>query len=227
MLLIVGIVAVLALAFVPQWWVRTVFSAHQEDREEYPGSGGELARHMIESLKIENASVIESDSDNHFDPENKVVALTAMNLKGKSLTAVTIAAHEIGHLIQLEQGNIWLSLRTALVKLTQNIQRTGAIALFLMPFAGLLTRSPLVMIAMLGVGLAGVVLNVIVHLVTLPMELDASFGKALPLLVEGGFVDKKDEPNVRKILWAAAFTYLASALSSLLNLANWLRILRR
>jgi Zn-dependent membrane protease YugP len=66
-----------------------------------------------------------------------------------------------------------------------------------------------------------------VHLVTLPVEIDASFGKALPVLTEGNYIQPQDEAAVRRILRAAALTYVAGSLASLLNLARWLAFLRR
>jgi hypothetical protein len=76
----------------------------------------------------------------------------------------------------------------------------------------------------MGIGLLGI--RVVVHLVTLPVEIDASFGKALPILKEGGYIGEDDMPAARSVLKAAAFTYVAGALMSLLNLAQWLRVLR-
>jgi len=69
-------------------------------------------------------------------------------------------------------------------------------------------------------------LATIVHLVTLPVEIDASFGKALPVLIEGEYIQPEDEVAVRRILRAAALTYVAASLASLLNLWRWFRILR-
>ncbi len=227
MTLAIVVLLILGLILLPQWWVKRVFALYQSDRDDFPGTGGQFASHILELYEIEKARIDVSTTANHFDPESKTVALTPETFNGKSLTAVTIAAHEIGHLIQLEEGNPWLSLRTRLVMLTQRLERLGMIAIFFVPFAGLLTRSPLVVFGLTAIGLSGMLVRVLVHLVTLPMELDASFGKALPILVKGEFISKEDEPGARRILWAAALTYLSSALSSLLSLANWLRVLRR
>jgi hypothetical protein len=77
------------------------------------------------------------------------------------------------------------------------------------------------------IGLASMGIATLVHLVTLPVEFDASFGKALPILKQGQYVEPGDEAAVRRVLRAAAFTYVAGSLASLLNLARWLAFLRR
>ena len=70
-------------------------------------------------------------------------------------------------------------------------------------------------------------IGTLVHLVTLPVELDASFGKALPVLAKGGYLHDGDLPHARRILKAAALTYVAGSLASLLNLGRWIAVLRR
>ncbi|MCP4756547.1 MAG: zinc metallopeptidase [Proteobacteria bacterium] len=215
------------LLILPQWWVKKVFLEFGRDREDFPGTAGQFAEHLVERFEWRGVSVTTADNLSHFDPEKKVVVLSPQFYGGKSLTAITVAAHEIGHLIQLEQGNRWLSLRSQLIEWAARLDKIGVVAMFLMPLGAALTRSPLVMLLLMGSGFAGMLINVLAHLVTLPVELDASFGKALPLLIEGGYIGKEDEPGARRILTAAALTYLATALSGLLNLARWLRVLRR
>lgn len=227
MVLIVAGVLFLGLIILPQFWVKKVFSDFHVERNDFPGTAGQFAEHIIEKFSVGNAMVKLSDNVNHFDPESRAVALVPEYYHSKSLTALTVAAHEVGHLIQADQGNVWLRSRTRLILLSQKLERLGAVALLIMPFGTVLTRSPVVMVLLTGVGLSGMLMRVVVHLITLPMELDASFGKALPLLKAGDFINEEDEPKVRRILWAAALTYVSSALSSLLSLANWLRILRR
>jgi len=80
---------------------------------------------------------------------------------------------------------------------------------------------------MAAIGLGSMATATLVHLVTLPVELDASFGKALPILKSGHYIEPEDEVAVTRVLRAAALTYVASSLASLLNLARWLALLRR
>ena len=75
-------------------------------------------------------------------------------------------------------------------------------------------------------GVALLAIRIAVHVVTLPVELDASFGKALPVLTRGRYLGAGDLPAARSVLKAAAFTYVAAALASLIDVARWLRVLR-
>ena len=95
------------------------------------------------------------------------------------------------------------------------------------PVLSVLTRAPQTGALMLLIGVAAMSLGTLVHLVTLPVELDASFGKALPILEEGNYLQDGDLPHARRILKAAALTYVAGSLASLLNLGRWLAVLRR
>ena len=140
---------------------------------------------------------------------------------------MAVATHEVGHAIQHQRGEPKLALRHRLVTLAQTTQQLGAGAMFLLPVAMAITRAPSAGLVMAAIGLGSMASATLVHLVTLPVEIDASFGKALPILTAGHYIQPEDEAAVRRVLRAAAFTYVASSLASLLNLARWLAFLRR
>nr|MDJ0982694.1 zinc metallopeptidase [Kiloniellales bacterium] len=94
------------------------------------------------------------------------------------------------------------------------------------PFWGLISRSPLMTLGVIGIGVLSMASTVVVHLATLPVEFNASFARALPILDRGGYLPKRDLPAARRILRAAALTYVAGSLASLLNLWQWIRYLR-
>lgn len=94
------------------------------------------------------------------------------------------------------------------------------------PVLAILARTPVAFAGLVGLGLALLSVRVVVNLITLPVEFDASFRKALPILREGAYLDQNDLPAATSVLRAAAFTYVASALVSLVNLARWIRVLR-
>ena len=104
--------------------------------------------------------------------------------------------------------------------------RVASVFFIAAPVLAVLLRTPAAMFGMAVIGIGLLAVRVLVHLVTLPVEYDASFNKALPILREGGYLAEDDIAGARSVLKAAAFTYVAAALTSLLNLARWIRVLR-
>jgi Zn-dependent membrane protease YugP len=222
------IVVLVLLVFGPQWWARYTFRRYAGPLPRIPGTGGELARHLLDRFGLPDVPVEKTgEGGDHYDPEHRVVRLGPDNYDNNSLTAVAVAAHEVGHAIQHQRNDPKLALRHRLVRLAQRTQQLGAAAMFLLPVAMAITRAPSAGLLMAGIGLGSMAMATLVHLVTLPVEIDASFGKALPVLVEGNYIQPRDEAAVRRILRAAALTYVAGSLASLLNLARWLAFLRR
>jgi len=202
-------------------------SRYSSPENRYDGTGGELARHLLDSNDLQQVKVEETDKGDHYDPTEKVVRLTADKFNGRSLTAVTVAAHEVGHALQDASGYAPLKIRSQLITLTRPIERLGAGILMAAPFIGILTRAPLVSLLMIIGGFMSLGATTLVHFVTLPTELDASFKRALPLLERGNVLKPVDVPHARRLLKAAALTYLSASLASLLNIARWWALLRR
>jgi Zn-dependent membrane protease YugP len=225
--LLLPFIFIFALVFGPGWWVRNVMSRYASPEDRYDGTGGELARYLLDSKNLQNVKVEETPKGDHYDPVEKVIRLTPKNLNGRSLTAVTVAAHEVGHAIQDAVGFAPLKIRTQLILLTRPVERLGAGILMAAPLIGLLTRAPLVSLLMVLGGFMSLGATSLVHMVTLPTELDASFKRALPLLENGNILKPVDLPHARRLLTAAALTYLAASLASLLNIARWWTLLRR
>jgi Zn-dependent membrane protease YugP len=222
------ILFLLLLVFGPQWWAQYTFRRYAEVLPRIPGTGGELARHLLDQFGMPDVPVEKAEKGgDHYDPEVRAVRLSPDNYDHNSLTAVAVAAHEVGHAIQHQRNEPKLALRHRLVKLAQTTQQLGAGAMFLLPVALAITRAPSAGLVMAAIGLGSMATATLVHLVTLPVEIDASFGKALPVLMAGHYIQPEDETAVRRVLRAAAFTYVASSLASLLNLARWLAFLRR
>ncbi|EDQ32372.1 putative Zn-dependent protease [Hoeflea phototrophica DFL-43] len=223
---ILGVLLVLGLVYAPQFWVGHTMRRHSEDRPDFPGTGGEMAQHLVERFGLKGVGVEATDAGDHYDPEARVVRLSQLNYKGSSLTAVAVAAHEVGHALQHHRGERGLALRQSLVGVAMVTDKIASVFFIAAPVLAIALRTPGAMLGMavIGIGLLGV--RVLVHLVTLPVEYDASFNKALPILREGGYLAEDDIAGARSVLKAAAFTYVAAALTSLLNLARWIRVLR-
>ena len=228
MYIILILIVLLGLIFGPQWWAQHTFRRYAAPREDIPGNGAELARHLLQQLNMDQVKVEQTEADNdHYDPTDKAVRLSPRNYNDRSLTAITVAAHEVGHAIQDHRNEPMHALRGKLVGMAGRIQQLGAGVLILMPIIALITRSPMIGLLTVLAGMASMGVATIVHLVTLPVEMDASFNKALPILFKGNYIEEKDRPAARRILKAAALTYVAASLASLLNLWRWIAILRR
>lgn len=226
MLVAIAVALLLAAVVLPQFWVRHTISRHSDDRPDLPGTGGELARHLLNRYDLPNVGVEITETGDHYDPEAKMVRLLPQHHDGRSLAAVAIAAHEVSHALQDAGNERMLALRQRLARLVMVTDRMAGIVFLAAPILGALLRAPTAIFALVAIGVALLAVRVVVNLVTLPVELDASFGKALPILKDGDYVDEKDLTPVRSVLRAAAFTYVASALISLINLARWIRLLR-
>jgi uncharacterized protein len=227
MLIVLFLLLLLAAIFLPGWWVRQVMRQHHEPADRYPGTGAELIHHLAGRLGLDDLRVEMTDSGHdHYDPDQTTIRLGPENHDGRSLTAITVAAHELGHAIQHADGMALFHWRQRLVRLIQPAQRLGVMLLMAGPFLALILRMPALMFWVMGAGLVMMLLLAVVHLITLPVETDASFGRALPLLEHGDYLQAEDREPARRILRAAALTYVAQSLATLLNLGLWLRILR-
>jgi len=224
--LIIGLL-LLGIVFAPGIWVQRVLSKYSLPADRYSGSGAQLARFLLDKYGMHSVKVEETKEGDHYDPSTKTVRLTAEKYSGQSLTAITVAAHEVGHALQDHEGYKPLRYRSNLVRATQKFEKLGAAVLMISPFMGAITRAPGLGIIMFLGGMMTLGTSTLVHLVTLPTEIDASFNRALPMLEENDILKKADKRHARRLLKAAAFTYVSASLMSLLNIARWFAILRR
>ena len=221
------ILLILVLVFGPGIWVKRVLARYSEPADRYSGTGAELARHLLDVHGLDTVQVESTEAGDHYDPDAKAVRLAPERFDGRSLTAITVAAHEVGHALQDHENYTPLRLRSRLVKAMRGVERVGAGVLIVSPFLGALTRVPAIGLITFAAGLLTLGSAALVHFVTLPTEFDASFARALPMLDKHNVLKPVDRPHAKKLLRAAALTYVAASLMSLLNVARWLAILRR
>ncbi|WP_375749266.1 zinc metallopeptidase [Vibrio sp. HN007] len=226
---IVILLIIAMFVFLPGLWVKHVMEKYRQPADRYrnQGSGGELARHLLDQFDLGDVEVEETTIGDHYDPVAKAVRLTPDNYSGYSLTAVTVAAHEVGHAIQDSRGESLFLARQKLVKAAVVGERIAGMMLVAAPVVLMLTRLPQAGALMIVIGILSIALGTLVHLFTLPVEFDASYGKALPILKKGNYLHDGDLKHAEKILKAAALTYVAASLTSLLNLGRWIAVLRR
>jgi Zn-dependent membrane protease YugP len=217
---------VLAVVFGPQWWIRHVLARHGDERPDFPGTGAELARHLLDEAGLTQIKVERTEIGDHYDPLAHAVRLLPQHHDGRSVSAVAVAAHEVSHALQHARGERAFALRFALVSRLTWIDRIASGILLLAPVVFIAVKLPILLVVQLVAGFLLLIIRIVVHVATLPVEFDASFAKALPVLERGGYLSSSDLPAARNVLRAAAWTYVAAALATLLDVARWLRMLR-
>lgn len=223
-LVALGAALLFCLVFGPQWWVRRAMQRHATERPDLPGTGGELARHLLDQARLEHVPVEVAPAD-HFDPVANVVRLSPQNHDGRSITAVAVAAHEVSHALQHAAGDRLLAARVRFAPVVQGFEFAAAVVTMTAPLMLAILKSPVLLALQVGVGIALLGARLVFHLLTLPVELDASFRRALPILETGRFLEADDMLGARTVLRAAALTYVASSLVSLVNIARFRRLL--
>ncbi len=226
MIWILLLLALLAIVFGPALWAKWVLAAYGDERAYFPGTAGELARHLLDEADLVAVQVEATDQGDHYDPANKAVRLGRKNHDSRSLSAVVTAAHEVGHALQDRDGYGPLRTRTRLIGATHGIQRIGSGIIMGTILITAFVRSPGLALLGVGAGILTLAISVVIHLVTLPVEFDASFNRAMPILDREGYIPKADLPAAKRILTACALTYVAASLVNLLNLWRWIRYLR-
>ena len=225
--LLILIVMVLVVLLGPGLWIKAVMRRYAQPENRYEMTGAEVARRLLDANELHDVKVEVTGAGDHYDPMEKAVRLGEDHYKKGSLAAVTIAAHEVGHAIQDAQAYPALKWRTRLVRILGPVEKLGAGVLMATPLIIALTRHPVAGLLTFTGGFLALGSGVVIHLLTLPSEFDASFNRALPMLEKHGLLFKSDARHARKLLRAAAMTYVAASLMSLLNVARWWAILRR
>ena len=227
MLVVIFLVFLLAIFIGPSLWVKYVLKKHSRELEKMPGTGGELAEHLLSQYALGHVKVnrLEDDSD-HYNPQENTVNLGPRAYSGKSLTAVATAAHEVGHAIQFNRNEPVSFLRKRYLSKAIALRQVGVYILMAMPLVAIVVRIPQLAVLQVGVGLFVMIISVLMYVAILPEEFDASFNKALPMLKKGDYVPDVYMPAISQILRACALTYVAAALADVLKLWRWVRYLR-
>jgi Zn-dependent membrane protease YugP len=211
----VWIAPALLLAFIAQGMVSSAYARASQIRARL--SGMAAARRILDSAGLENVDIeqVPGKLTDHYDPRHKVLRLSEEVYHGTSMAAVGIAAHEAGHAIQDAVRYAPLVIRNLAVPVANFGSSLGMIVFFI----GLaLALKP---VAIIGLALfAGVAFFQIINL---PVEFDAS-ARAKQLLVSEGIIDERELPEVKRVLNAAALTYVAATLQSVLTLLYYVSL---
>ena len=178
-------------------------------------SGVEVARQILDANGLFSIHVVETKGEltDHYDPTRKVVRLSSSIFHGESIAAISVAAHECGHAMQDKEDYIFLRIRSMLVPVVHFVTYAGYFISVIALFAGFM--------GYLKVGIFMILATILFQLVTLPVEFDAS-KRAEAMLLKLKIIDTKEKDSVHEMLSAAAFTYVASFLSSIIQLLRLL-----
>lgn len=200
--------------------VQSTFNKYDQLETEKRITGKQAAEHILQTAGISNVKVeqVRGRLTDHYDPRNKVLRLSEATYSQTSVAAVAVAAHEVGHAIQDQKEYAFLKVRSAIAPV---VQIGSSIAMPLILIGLLFQFTGLVNIGILAFGLV-----VVFQLVTLPVEFDAS-KRALAILGDTGVFVQEEVPAAKKVLDAAAFTYIAATLSTALQLIRLILISNR
>lgn len=207
------------LAFYAQFKVQSTFVAFSEIRSLASRTGAQVARELLDRNGLYNVRVeeVSGNLSDHYDPRTQVIRLSPNVYENTSLAALGVAAHETGHAIQHATGYIPLQIRHSLVPVA-NLGSSAAIPLF---FLGFIFSIPF----LLNMGIVFFSFAVLFQIITLPVEFNAS-SRALTLLRSGRYLSQEELRGAKKVLSAAALTYVAATLMAILQLIRLLILSR-
>ena len=219
------LIFLLSISILPVIWINYVFKKNDEILPNMPFNGIEFGNQLIKELELKDVCLEKTLIGDHYDLDQRKVKVGEDRLRKKSLTSISIICHEIGHAIQHAENYTPLITRTKLVKNTLWINKIAFAVIYIgLPIIFATGYLPLIKVCILLI-LLSLFIGVVIHLVTLEVELDASFNKAMPII-------KKKIPAVyhdscRSILRAAAFTYVVGVFKNLISLRMIWTVLSR
>lgn len=205
----------LAISGLASLWVKSAFSRYSQVPSSRGYTGAQAAQLLLDRAGIRDVRVVPAHGflSDHYNPATKQLALSPDVYSRSSIAAIGVATHEAGHAIQHAQGYAPLWIRSALVPMA-NI---GSMFSYIVIFAGIWLD--LMGLSLIGIALFGAVL--LFQVVTLPVEFDAS-ARAKRLVVEAGILYPEERTGIDRVLNAAAFTYVAAVITSVLTLLYFL-----
>ncbi len=224
MTVIFFMVVPIALGLYAQWKVKSTFNKYAEVDAAHGLTGAEVARRILDSGGLNQIGVehVEGELSDHYDPGAKMVRLSDSTYYSKSLAALGVVAHECGHALQDKESYAMMAARATLVPVAN---LGSGIAPFILMGGAILASSALGKLLLL-VGIAIFAGYVLFSLVTLPVEFNAS-NRALVILKNEGILDPYEQQDAKKVLDAAAFTYVAAAISAIMTLVYYIMLFLR
>ena len=214
------IIATLVITIGADAFIKTTYNKTKKIESKKGMNGHDTARKILDKNDLKNVTINEVAVElaDHYDPRTKQVTISTDVYRLESLASISVAAHECGHALQDKEGYVFLKIRRSIVPIVNLASSLGYVAIMIGLFAGLLKFLWL-----------GILLEVVIlafQLITLPVEFNASH-RALIQIKELGIVDDEEIKYCKKMLTAAALTYVASVTTSILEILRLVLIARR
>lgn len=205
------------LVIVAQAAVSINYSKYKKIATVGQRTGESVARQMLDENSLTEVKIEESPGklSDHYDPRKKVVRLSPDIYRGTSIASLAVAAHEVGHAIQDKDNYSFMRIRAKIVPIVNLASTLGYISIVIGLSASVLN--------LITIGIIAQLVILFFHLITLPVEFNAT-ARAKAYLSNSLLVDKKEFKGVKKMLNAAAFTYVASVLTNVLNILRLILI---
>jgi len=218
---IILLLPAIAFAMWAQWKVQHTYAEMSKVRAANGMTGSAMAKAIMRQNGVTDVGVEEVGGvlSDHYDPRSKTVRLSSGIARGDSLASIAVAAHEVGHVLQHAQGYPGLALRSAIAP----VASIGSMAAFPLFFIGFIFNMPGLSKTLMDVGILLFSGAVVFHLITLPVEFDAS-KRALAQLTGSGSIAPQEVAGAKKVLDAAALTYVAAAAMAALQLLRLVMI---
>lgn len=209
---------IMLLPLYAQFKVKSTYNKYAKVRSTSGMTGAQVARLILDQNGLQDVKVIESKGflSDHYNPLTKTVALSSQNFHEASVAGAAIAAHEVGHAIQDAEAYAFLRFRHRLAPIA-NITSNASWGFIMI---GIIFSS---MNSLLGIGIALMAVGVLFQIVTLPVEFNAS-SRAMNQIVELGIIRNEEEPHAKKVLSAAAMTYVAATAVAVMELIRLILI---
>ena len=210
----------LAITIGSQLYLKTTYKINSKINSKKGITGADVARRILDHNGLENVKIEKTYGflSDHYDPRTKVVRLSDSIYGETSIAAVSVAAHECGHAIQDKEGYVFLRIRSMIVPIVNLASTAGYIAILIGFFAGI--------IHLILLGIICEVAILIFQLITLPVEFNAS-RRGLKQIKELELIESNEKGRCKRMLTAAALTYVASVATSAIQILRLILMMRR
>nr|WP_205407214.1 zinc metallopeptidase [Sporosarcina sp. PTS2304] len=205
---------IILLPIYAQFKVKSTYKKYSKIRSTSGMTGAQVARLILDQNGLHDVKVVEQQGflTDHYNPMTKVVALSTSNYHDASVAGTAVAAHEVGHAIQDKEAYSFLRFRHRLAPVASLTSNASWVFIMI----GLIFSS---MNSLLGIGILLMAVGVLFQVVTLPVEFNAS-SRAMDQIVQLGIIRNDEEPQAKKVLSAAAMTYVAATAVAVLELVR-------